>query len=117
MYASYNSEVELVLHGKNIHSARATDTAFGTIRSLESTVRCFEERAERLELDINDANKRVKELGVKVGAKFEHEDRYQDLTRRQSEIEEKANLTKNRTPSQMDVTATDESENNSPRQI
>jgi hypothetical protein len=91
----------MVLRGKNSYSARVTDTALGTIRSLESTVQGFEERAERLELDITDANKRVRELGEKVGAKFEREDRFQELTRRQSEIEEKLDLTKNQAPSQV----------------
>ncbi len=63
----------------------------------------------RIELDgqesnITDANKRVKELGEKVGAKFEREDRFQELTRRQSEIEEKLDLTKNQAPSQAEAT-------------
>jgi len=65
-------------------------------------VQGFEERVERLELDITDANKRVKELGEKVGAKFEREDRFQELTSRQSEIEEKLDLTKNQASSQVD---------------
>src|ERR1700734_1009815 len=59
--------------------------ALGTIRSLETTVQGFEERAERLGMDITDAQKRAKEFGEKVGAKFEREERYQELTRRQSE--------------------------------
>ena len=99
----------MVLRGKNSYGARVTDTALGTIRSLESTVQGFEERAERLELDITDANKRVKELSEKVGAKFEREDRFQELTRRKSEIEEKLDLTKNQAPSQVEtVSAGDE---------
>jgi len=77
----FNNTTEMVLRGKNSYGARVTDTALGTIRSLEATVQGFEERAERLELDITDANKRVKELGEKVGAKFEREDRFQELTR------------------------------------
>src|SRR5271156_5205103 len=116
MHASHNSEVELVLHGKNSYSARVTDTALGTIRSLEVTVQGFEERAERLEMDITDASKRVKELGEKVGAKFEREDRFQELTRRQSEIEEKLDLTKNQAPSQDEAAVTDEREDNSQKQ-
>ena len=87
---------------KNLNNYRITDTALGTIRSLEATVQGFEERVERLELDITDANKRVKELGEKVGAKFEREDRFQELTSRQSEIEEKLDLTKNQASSQVD---------------
>ena len=82
---------------KNSYAARVTDTALGTIRSLEANVQGFEERAARLETDIADATKRAKELETKVGAHFEREERYQQLTRRQSEIEEKLDLTKGST--------------------
>jgi hypothetical protein len=103
----FNNTTEMVLRGKNSYSARVTDTALGTVRSLEATVQGFEERAERLALDITDANKRVRELGEKVGAKFEREDRFQELTRRQSEIEEKLDLNKNQAPSQVEADSTD----------
>ncbi|HZM06669.1 MAG TPA: hypothetical protein VFC44_27020, partial [Candidatus Saccharimonadales bacterium] len=106
----FNNTTEMVLRGNNSYSARVTDTALGTIRSLEATVQGFEERAERLALDITDANKRVRELGEKVGAKFEREDRFQELTRRQSEIEEKLDLTKNQAPSQVESDSTDGNE-------
>jgi len=70
-----------------------------------------------LELDITDASKRVKELGKKVGAKFEREDRFQELTRRQGEIEEKLDLTKNQAPSQAEaVSAGDEEPKNAEKQ-
>jgi hypothetical protein len=110
LHASYNSEVELVLHGKNSYSARVTDTALGTIRSLESIVQGFEERVARLESDIQDSQKRAKELESKVGAAFEHEKRYHHLAHRQSEIEEKLDLTKNQAPSQVDAVADNENE-------
>jgi len=100
---SFNDTTEMVVRGQNSYGARVTDTALGTIRSLEATVQGFDERAERLALDITDAHKRVKELGEKVGAKFEREDRFQELTRRQSEIEEKLDLTKNQAPSQAEA--------------
>jgi hypothetical protein len=107
---SFNDTTEMVVRGQNSYGARITDTALGTVRSLEATVHGFDERAERLALDINDANKRVKELGEKVGAKFEREERFQELTRRQSEIEEKLDLTKNQAPSQVEADSTDENE-------
>jgi tetrahydromethanopterin S-methyltransferase subunit G len=72
------------------------------------TVQGFEERASKLEADIADAHKRAKELEGKVGAPFEHEKRYEQLSRRQSEIEEKLDLTKNQAPSQADATTDDE---------
>lgn len=104
---SFNDTTEMVVRGHNSYAARVTDTALGTIRSLESTVQNFDERVERLTLDIADAQKRIKELGEKVGAHFEREERYQQLTRRQSEIEEKLDLTKNQAPSQVDADAPD----------
>ena len=102
--------IEMVVRGSNSYSARVTDSALGTIRSLEVTVQGFEERATRLETDIADAHKRSKELGEKVGAKFEREERFQQLSRRQSEIEEKLDLTKNQAPSQVDADAPDANE-------
>jgi hypothetical protein len=79
-------------------------------------VQGFEERAVRLESDIQDSHKRAKELETKVGAPFEHDKRYHELSKRQSEIEEKLDLTKNQAPSQVDAAATDEREDNSEKQ-
>jgi hypothetical protein len=106
----FNNTVEVVLRGQNSYGARVTDTALGTIRSLEATVQGFEERAGKLETDIADADKRAKELEGKVGTRFEHEERFQHLSRRQDEIEEKLDLTKNQAPSQVEAASVDESE-------
>jgi hypothetical protein len=100
---SFNNTVEMIVRGKNSYAARVTDTALGTIRSLEANLQGFEERASKLDYDITDATKRAKELETKVGAHFEREERYQQLTRRQSEIEEKLDLTKNQAPSQVEA--------------
>jgi hypothetical protein len=104
---SFNNTVEVVLRGKNSYAARVTDTALGTIRSLEATVQGFEERATKLEADIADAQKRTKELETKVGAPFEKEEHYQHLCHRQSEIEEQLDLTKNQAPSQVEAESTE----------
>src|SRR5260370_903578 len=82
----FNDSVEIVLRGKNSYSARVTDTALGTIRSLETTVQGFEERSARLETDINAARKRASELEGRAGQPFEHEGRYHHLAKRQSDI-------------------------------
>jgi len=107
---TFNNNVEMILRGRNSYAARVTDTAQGTIRSLEANVQGFEERASKLEYDITDATKRAKELESKVGAHFEREERYQQLTRRQSEIEEKLDLTKNQAPSQVEADSADPNE-------
>jgi predicted nucleic acid-binding Zn-ribbon protein len=107
---SFNDTVEVVVRGRNSYAARVTDTALGTIRSLEATVQGFEERAGKLETDIADAQKRTKELETKIGATFEKEDRYQLLSRRQNEIEDQLDLTKNQAPSQVDTETPDTGE-------
>ena len=114
--SGFNNTAEVVLRGKNSYSTRITDTALGTIRSLESVVQGFEERATRLEADIKDSQKRATELESKVGSPFEKEERYHHLARRQSEIEEQLDLTKNQAPSQVDAATTDEREDNSEKQ-
>ncbi|HEV2456384.1 MAG TPA: hypothetical protein VGY98_19125, partial [Verrucomicrobiae bacterium] len=110
LHVSLSGGVELVLHGKNSYNARVTDTALGTIRSLESIVQGFEERAARLESDIRDSQKRAEELGTKTNAPFEHEQRYHQLAQRQAEIEEKLDLTKNQASSQVDAVVDEENE-------
>jgi SNF2 family DNA or RNA helicase len=107
---NFNDTVEVVMRGKNSYAARVTDTALGTIRSLEATVQGFEERAGKLETDIADAYKRTKELEAKVGATFEKEERYQQLSRRQSEIEDQLDLTKNQAPSQVEADSVSETQ-------
>jgi N12 class adenine-specific DNA methylase len=111
-----NNAVEIIVRGQNTYSARVTDTAVGTVRSLEATVQGFEERAARLDSDIADANKRAKELQSKIGAPFEREERYQELCRRQGEIEDKLDLTKNQAPSQADATSNEIQEKTAERE-
>jgi len=82
-------------------------------------VQGFEERAARLEADIRDSRKRAVELEAKVGAPFEKEERYHHLVKRQSEIEEQLDLTKNQAPNQVESESPEEnaqkiSENQTP---
>ena len=116
MRSGFSDTADIILRGKNSYSARVTDTALGTIRSLEATVQGFEERAVRLEADIKDSQKRATEFETKVGAPFEKEERYHQLATRQSEIEEQLDLTKNQVPAQVEVVTADEAEENSVQQ-
>ncbi len=89
----------MISSGQNSYGPRVTDTALGTIHLLEANVQCFEERASKLEYDITDANRRAKELEPKSRrGLWSAEERYQELTRRQGEIEEKPDLTTIRRP-------------------
>jgi N12 class adenine-specific DNA methylase len=110
--ATFDDSAELVLRGRSSYNTRITDTALGTIRSLESTVQGFDERATKLESDIKEWQKRAGELETKVGAIFEKEERYHLLVKRQSEIEEKLDLNKSQAPSQVENSCDDEAEEN-----
>ncbi|MBU6410867.1 MAG: hypothetical protein KGR98_10820, partial [Verrucomicrobia bacterium] len=114
--ASFNNSAELVLRGRNSYGIRVTDTALGTIRSLEATAQGFEEHAARLESDIKDSQKRAVELESKVGATFEKGERFHLLVKRQAEIEEKLDLTKNQATSQLDAATNENNEGNSQKQ-
>jgi hypothetical protein len=115
--AGFNDTTELALRGRNSYSTRITDTALGTIRSLESVARGVEERMARLETDINDSQKRATELEAKVGATFEKEERYHFLVKRQSEIEEKLDLTKNQAPAQIEEISAETNDESESTQI
>jgi hypothetical protein len=114
--SGFNNTAELILRGQNSYITRITDTALGTIRSLESVVQGFEERAARLEADIRDSRKRAVELEAKIGAPFEKEERYHKLVSRQSEIEEKLDLTKNQAPNQLEAVADNENDEKNSQQ-
>jgi hypothetical protein len=89
---------------------------YAEVKAIASVVQGFEERAARLEADIKDSQKRATALEAKVGSPFEKEERYHQLVKRQSEIEEKLDLTKNQAPSQVDAAANEEREENSVKQ-
>lgn len=55
-------------------------------------------------------SKRAGELETKVGANFEKEERYHLLVKRQAEIEDKLNLTKNQAPVHADEIAPETNE-------
>jgi hypothetical protein len=100
--SSFNNAPELVLRGKNSYGARVTDTALGTIRSLEAVAQGFEERMAHLKADVKNSQKRATEFEIKVGVLFDNEDRYHLLVKRRAEIESKLDLTKSQTPVQIE---------------
>ncbi|HRY50003.1 MAG TPA: DEAD/DEAH box helicase family protein [Candidatus Paceibacterota bacterium] len=99
---------EIILKGATHYAAKVTDTAHGTIRSVEHTIQHFEDAAESLARAIGDTRKRLSETHAQVDARFEYAERLAELAKRQQEIEDALDLTKNRAPSQLDARGTDE---------
>ncbi len=107
---SHRVALHLSIRLRNHYVARVTDTSLGTVRSLESEAQGLEDYVTRLQTDIRDHEKQIKELSAKVGAPFEHKKRYEELEKRQAELEKKLGLTKNQAPTQVEESPDDESE-------
>ncbi|MBI3408736.1 MAG: DEAD/DEAH box helicase [Planctomycetes bacterium] len=95
----------LLVKGAATHQANVTDSAHGTIRSLEHTVQTFEETASHLGQTIKDSEKRLRDLEPKIGASFEYTGQLASLQKRQQEILGKLDLNKNQAPNQLEAAA------------
>ncbi len=98
---------EIVLKGATTYSAKATDSALGTIRSVEHTIQHLEDVAENLARTITDNRKRLADTQAQVDSPFEYAGRLASLVQRQQEIEDELDLTKNQAPSQCDAESGD----------
>ena len=92
---------EMVLKGATTYTAKVTDTAHGTIRSIEYTIQHLEDVVEMLTRDIGDTRKRLADTQAQVGAPFDYAERLADLVRRQQQIEDELDLTKNQAAAQL----------------
>ena len=88
-------QVSLILKGENQYTANISDNPLGTIRSLEYVPQNFEDRLLSCEQDLKEAQKNHRELESKVGQPFEHADKFTSLCKRQKELEETLDITKN----------------------
>ncbi len=73
---------EIVLKGTGIYIAKLTDTALGTIRSVEHVIQHFEESAATLAQNIADTRKRLIDTEMQVNAPFEYGERLAGLVKR-----------------------------------
>jgi soluble P-type ATPase len=96
---------EIVLKGATTYTARVTDTAHGTIRSVEHAIQHLEDVAENLVRGVADARKRLADTQAQVGVPFEYATRLADLVQRQQAIEDELDLTKNQASAQLEAEA------------
>jgi len=92
---------ELVLKGATTYTGKVTDTAHGTIRSVEYALQHLEEVAETLARNITDTRKRLADTQAQVNAAFEYAERLAELAKRQQKIEDELDLTKNQASAQL----------------
>jgi len=96
---------EIVLKGATTYLAKVTDTALGTIRSVEHIIQHLEELLATLDQNVTDSRKRLADTQAQVVAPFEYAEKLASLMQRQQEIEEQLDLTKNQAPSNCDSSA------------
>jgi len=92
---------QILLRGEATHTAKISNSAIGTIRSVEYGLQNLDEVAAGVVQTIAETKKRITDLGAQLGLPFEHEERLIALTRRQQEIVDALDLTKNQTPDQL----------------
>ncbi|MCI0535538.1 MAG: N-6 DNA methylase [Verrucomicrobiales bacterium] len=100
---------EIVLKGAATHVAKVGNTALGTIRSIEYAIQNLDEVAVDLTKNLADSQKRIKELTEQIGQPFEYEERMSELIRRQEEIGDALDLTKNQASAQLEAETPKES--------
>ena len=98
---------EIVLKGHNYYTAHVSDTALGTIRSLEHAAQNLEERLAYHQRELADTEKKCGELETKIGQVFEHETKLESLCKRQKELEEALDITKNQASNALAAEETD----------
>jgi N12 class adenine-specific DNA methylase len=99
---------EILLRAATTYTAKATDTAHGTIRSVEHTLQHLEEVAETLARNLTDTRKRLADTQAQVSTPFEYAERLADLVQRQQAIEDELDLTKNQASAQLGTGAAGE---------
>jgi N12 class adenine-specific DNA methylase len=106
--SNWMGHVETVAKGNFQYSAHVSDTAIGTMRSLEYAVQNLEENLQRHRHELADSEKKCREFESKVGELFEHETKLQSLTQRQSELEKALDITKNQAPDSLPADASED---------
>jgi hypothetical protein len=92
---------DIVIKGTTAYTAKITDTAHGTIRSVEYAIQHLEEVAETLRRNLADTRKRLADTQAQVVAPFEYAAKLAALVQRQREIEDALDLTKNQAPAEL----------------
>jgi hypothetical protein len=99
-------KVEFVLKGKNHYALDATETALGTVRSLEYFVQNLADRLTHEQSELANAEKKCAELAPKIGQPFEYEAKLQSLAQRQQQLEDALDITKNQAANSLSTEAT-----------
>lgn len=91
----------VLLKGAFTHEAKISDSAHGTMRSIEYAVQNMEEVLLAQDKEIVETRKRISDLTDQGERSFDYADRLAELVKRQQEISDALDLTKNQAASQL----------------
>ncbi len=91
---------KLILRGAAEYVANVSPSPVGIISSLEHAARCIEEQVMRCREERERCRKNAADLKALNTAVFEHEERYRELIRRQGELVDLLDITKNQAAAQ-----------------
>jgi len=100
---------KLTLRGEAEYSANVSASPVGIITSLEHAARSIEEGLARSRADLERTRQDMASLSSLSGGVWEHEEHYRELLKRQAELVEALDITKNQASAQLD-TAENETE-------
>ncbi|WP_334319088.1 hypothetical protein [Termitidicoccus mucosus] len=95
---------KLTLRGQTEYSANVSASPVGIITSLEHAIRSIEESLARSRADLERTRQDMASLSSLSGGVWEHEEHYRELLKRQAELVEALDITKNQASAQLDTT-------------
>jgi hypothetical protein len=106
--SKFDERANLIIHGKSEYKANVSDSPAGTIASVEHALEGMADRLRERETDLQQHRKQGEDLTKQLDHPFEHEEKLTVATRRQQEIVNALDITKNQAAAS--VQASDEQE-------
>lgn len=100
---------KVTLRGASEYVASVSPSPVGTIGSLEHAARSVEDQVERTRQELARTKRDMGELSKLAGGVWEHEEHYRTLVKRQAELVDALDLTKNQAAAQL-ATESEETE-------
>lgn len=95
----------VILHGKGQYTATVSESAAGTLASIEHSLSSFEGQVSDLENDLAHYRRQSQELAKQLDKPFEHEVKLQDALLRQEEIVDALDINKNQAGAAVEETS------------
>ena len=92
----------LVIQGKHAYRANVSDSATGTIASLEHALESMEDCLRERETDLAQSRRQSADLAKQLDQPFEHEEKLATATKRQQEIITALDITRNQASPKID---------------